>query len=333
MRFLTKEEVLELHADAIAKFGGEYGIRDDGLLESAITAPENRFCYEPETDIAALAATYAYHINKNHAFIDGNKRTAAAASEVFLNLNNVQLTASDDELIDLHLNIEANKLSREDVENSLRSWIIVAPILSQNEQLTLKFQEDLKTKLFELSPIQGLMLQSMRNCSVVSKEANVLLKEAKATKTGLALRAEVARISDSLAKKIHTSISICETNLPTFDKFGKELLEILQEGTISEHFRAEKPDEIRKKTDGMKVLIILIEASKLVLNLTSSMLIGSKQELLGIEIKEPLLSAYQHIIKVVDDLDNSINQLRETLDVMLTQFQQAINSETSELTS
>ncbi len=332
MRFLTKEEILELHADAIAKFGGEDGVRDENSLESAIIAPENRLYYEPESDLAALAATYAYNINKNHAFIDGNKRTAAAASEAFLNLNDAQLIATDDELINIHLKIAANELSKEDLENNLRKWIIT-PILTENEQLTLKFQEDLKVKLSELTSIQNVMLQALETCNCAFKETAPFIEQAKATKTGLALRAEATRIFDRLAKKIHNSISICEANIPTFEKIGREFLEILQDGKKSEHFRAEEPNKIQEKTDEIKALIILIEVVKLSLNIGSSILISIKHQLLDIETKEPLLSAFQHIARVIDKLDNTTKGLRETLDEMVIQFHQTVNSQISNLSS
>lgn len=86
-----------------------------GFTFYAIKAAENRYYYETE-DLAKLAATYAYHLSQAHAFLDGNKRIAAAAG-VFLEINGAFLEATEDEIIELFLDIAASKLSREDVEN------------------------------------------------------------------------------------------------------------------------------------------------------------------------------------------------------------------------
>jgi death-on-curing protein len=81
--FLRKQEVLDLHAQLIETFGGSYGLRDEGGLESAIAAAEHRVYYE-SAPLAVCAATYAYHLCQAHAFLDGNKRVAAAAAELFI---------------------------------------------------------------------------------------------------------------------------------------------------------------------------------------------------------------------------------------------------------
>lgn len=91
--FPQKSEVLELQAELIEKFGGIHGIRDKGAFESALAAAENRFYYETE-DISKLAATYAYHLSQAHAFLDGNKRIAAAVAGIFLRMNGAKLNAS-----------------------------------------------------------------------------------------------------------------------------------------------------------------------------------------------------------------------------------------------
>ena len=70
--FISKEEALELHHDSIERFGGSYGLRDEGAFESALRAAENRHYYE-NTDLKICAATYAFHLTQAHAFIDGNK--------------------------------------------------------------------------------------------------------------------------------------------------------------------------------------------------------------------------------------------------------------------
>ena len=85
-RWLTADIVIAIHDTSISQFGGAPGIRDSGLLDSAIARPLNLSVYETP-DIFALAAAYGYGLSRNHAFIDGNKRTALAAMAVFLGLN------------------------------------------------------------------------------------------------------------------------------------------------------------------------------------------------------------------------------------------------------
>ncbi len=86
--WLTLEIVLDIHSEQLSLFGGPEGVRDPGLLESALARPLNRFAYG-ESDLATLAASYAFGIVRNHPFIDGNKRAAFAAFIVFLGLNGI----------------------------------------------------------------------------------------------------------------------------------------------------------------------------------------------------------------------------------------------------
>lgn len=86
MKFVDKTSALIIQQKLIERFGGVHGLRDEGALESAMKSAENRYYYETE-DIAKLAATYAYHISQAHAFLDGNKRIAAAVAGVFLEIN------------------------------------------------------------------------------------------------------------------------------------------------------------------------------------------------------------------------------------------------------
>ena len=97
MEFLRFDDVCIVHARLIAEHCGAPGLRDEGELVSAITAAENRAHYEG-ADLVACAAADAFHLTQAHAFVDGNKRVAAAACEVFLEVNGVFLTASDDAL-------------------------------------------------------------------------------------------------------------------------------------------------------------------------------------------------------------------------------------------
>jgi death-on-curing protein len=107
--------VLAIHARAIEEFGGLHGVRDAGALEAALTAVENRAYYEQAT-LTTCAATYAYHLTQAHAFLDGNKRVAAAVAEIFLELHGAELRTPDEEMVAEFLAIAAGQVSRQDVE-------------------------------------------------------------------------------------------------------------------------------------------------------------------------------------------------------------------------
>ena len=120
MIFPDKLDVLTVHARLIAETGGSIGLRDEGLLESALAAAENRYNYE-DADLVTCAATYAYHLTQAHAFVDGNKRVAAAITETFLESNGSQLTMNDGEVVRLFLDIASGTLKRDEVEQLLRA--------------------------------------------------------------------------------------------------------------------------------------------------------------------------------------------------------------------
>lgn len=105
------------HAEQLAEHGGGEGVRDAGLLESAMARPQNLALYG-DPDIAQLVASYAFGIARNHPFVDGNKRTAAVVSETFLVLNGSALLASDAELVVAFLALAAGELS----EDELTAW-------------------------------------------------------------------------------------------------------------------------------------------------------------------------------------------------------------------
>ena len=115
MLFPTIEEVLDLHKQAIEEFGGAHGLRDEAAIESALMAAENRAYYE-NSSLAICAATYAYHLSQAHAFIDGNKRIAAAVSELFLSINDARLELTNDEIVELFMGIAASQITRDEVE-------------------------------------------------------------------------------------------------------------------------------------------------------------------------------------------------------------------------
>lgn len=115
IEFLHKATVLHIHRRAIERFGGSFGLRDEGALESALMAAENRFFYEG-VSLAECAAAYAFHLCQAHAFVDGNKRVAATAAEALLRLNRAALDATNDELIAFFLAIASGELGRAEVD-------------------------------------------------------------------------------------------------------------------------------------------------------------------------------------------------------------------------
>jgi death on curing protein len=112
MNFPNKFDVLSIHAQLIVATGGSEGLRDEGILESALSAPQNRLYYE-QADLVICAATYAYHLTKAHAFIDGNKRVAAAVAETFLETNGAKLNLSNEEIVALFIDIAAGSINRD----------------------------------------------------------------------------------------------------------------------------------------------------------------------------------------------------------------------------
>ena len=117
--WLSKPALLAIHGLLLADHGGASGLRDEGLLESAMAGPLNHFQYG-ETDIYQLAASYAFALTKNHPFVDGNKRTAFAAAGVFLELNGHQLRASDPDAVLAVLPLSKGELDAQEFGNWLR---------------------------------------------------------------------------------------------------------------------------------------------------------------------------------------------------------------------
>jgi death-on-curing protein len=119
--WLTTADVLAIHDQLIAEHGGADGIRDVTLLESALARPQQLFAYgQPEPDMAALAAAYAFGIAKNHAFVDGNKRTSAVVTEAFLRLNGLGLTATDIEIVQTWSDLGAGLVTEPELIDWLR---------------------------------------------------------------------------------------------------------------------------------------------------------------------------------------------------------------------
>jgi death-on-curing protein len=124
MRFLSMPELLWLHDQTIRTHGGTAGIREAAALESALSAARNRRLYE-DAGLVQCAATYAFHLSQAHAFLDGNKRIAALATELFLALNDIKLRATNDEIANLFLGIAASEISRDQIEHQLTEWATI----------------------------------------------------------------------------------------------------------------------------------------------------------------------------------------------------------------
>jgi death on curing protein len=118
---LTTEIVLEIHAEAIAKFGGSDGVRELALLESAVAAPQASFGGKsPYRDLAEVGAAYLFYLCKNHPFIDGNKRAALGACLVFFRLNGIEPQPDGPEWEELVLSIAAGAIDRDEATTRLR---------------------------------------------------------------------------------------------------------------------------------------------------------------------------------------------------------------------
>lgn len=119
--WVTEEAVLAIHARQLAEHGGGEGVRDMGLLQSALARPQNAFHYERVTSLARLAAAYAFGIAKNHAFVDGNKRTAYVVARLFLLQNGYTLNATKEEKYLTFLALAEGALSKEQLAEWLES--------------------------------------------------------------------------------------------------------------------------------------------------------------------------------------------------------------------
>ncbi len=122
-QFLRLVEVLEIHQDQIDRYGGDSGLRDIGLLKSAIGMPPTTYGGEfLHTDIYEMAAAYLFHIVKNHPFVDGNKRTGAVSALVFLLLNGYDFDAPEDDFVEMVLGVAGGQLNKTDVIHFIRNW-------------------------------------------------------------------------------------------------------------------------------------------------------------------------------------------------------------------
>ena len=119
--FLTLGEVIEIHRDQIERYGGDPGLRDLSLLQSAMAMPAAGFGGRYlHTDLFEMAAAYLFHIAQNHPFVDGNKRTGAVASLVFLSLNDVELEVDEEEFEGIVLGVAEGKIDKAAVADFFR---------------------------------------------------------------------------------------------------------------------------------------------------------------------------------------------------------------------
>lgn len=118
-RWLTRAVVLTIHADQISSHGGSAGLRDPGLIDSALDRARNRFNYEPESDPFSLAAAYGFGLATNLPFIDGNKRIAFQAMYVFLGLNGFTIDAPEEGAVGIMMAVTGGNTD----ESELTSWL------------------------------------------------------------------------------------------------------------------------------------------------------------------------------------------------------------------
>lgn len=124
--WINKALTLAIHDRQLAEHGGSSGVRDEGLLDSALARPQQLFAYgEPPPDLADLAASLAYGLARNHPFVDGNKRTAAVMCEVFIELNDGHLEADDIELYPQYIGLAEGSIAEAEFAGWLRDRIVI----------------------------------------------------------------------------------------------------------------------------------------------------------------------------------------------------------------
>lgn len=124
LTYLALDEVLAIHADQIDRYGGSHGIRDRAGLESALAMPQAGFGDElMHPTIFEQAAAYLFHLCKNHSFVDGNKRVALAVALIFLGINDIEIEATDDELVELVLGVATGEVSKAETALFLKGHV------------------------------------------------------------------------------------------------------------------------------------------------------------------------------------------------------------------
>jgi death on curing protein len=122
--WLTRVMVEAIHAGQVSEHGGQAGLRDEGLLESALARPRHVWSYDPGAGLPRLAAEYGFGLARNHAFLDGNKRTAFVAMNVFLILNGNEIETDEPEAVEVMLRLAAGSLDFD----GLVQWIAAAVV-------------------------------------------------------------------------------------------------------------------------------------------------------------------------------------------------------------
>ena len=117
--WLSRKEIAYLHTASIRQFGGSHGVRDEGLIASALARPVNLWSYDSGADLSALAAAYAFGLAKNHGFVDGNKRIGFLAMGTFLHLNGWRFISDEAEAAMVIIEVAAGSRS----EQELSEWI------------------------------------------------------------------------------------------------------------------------------------------------------------------------------------------------------------------
>jgi death on curing protein len=121
--FLTVEEVVAIHADQIDRYGGDPGLRDRGLLESAVHAAQNVAAYVEGWDLCDLAVAYMFHLAENQPFVDGNKRAALASGLVFLHQNGVEVEDPGEVLYDLMIGAATKAIGKNQMAATIRALV------------------------------------------------------------------------------------------------------------------------------------------------------------------------------------------------------------------
>jgi death-on-curing protein len=122
-RWISRVVADAIHTDLLITHGGLPGLRDDALLESALTRPRQRFAYDPACDLASLAASYAHGLARNHPYADGNKRVAFVVMAVFLGLNRLDLVTDEADVVATMTALAAGELEEEPLAEWIRSRI------------------------------------------------------------------------------------------------------------------------------------------------------------------------------------------------------------------
>lgn len=123
-RWLSRSVVGLIHTNQIREHGGSFGVREEGLIESALERPRNRWAYEENVELADLAAVYGYGLVKNHGFVDGNKRVAFMATYTFLGINDYDLEVSEPEVVRAMVDLAGSQLTEPEFAVWIREhWI------------------------------------------------------------------------------------------------------------------------------------------------------------------------------------------------------------------